>query len=180
MRTWDDYKKHVRAVDPESAKDLDEVENAAAIVSAMVAQRNALGLSQRDLAALCGIPQSSVARIESLRTLPNLGTLLRIFQRLGLKLTVTLERPGFPLPRAAKKAHDPKPRPIKKGPIHPHTSAGQGFFARVLCALKTARTSQGGRQAGWPRCRFRCSASAGYCHWRCSCIHSRSVHCSWQ
>ena len=105
MRTWDDYKKHVRAVDPESAKDLDEVESAAAIVSAMVAQRNALGLSQRDLAALCGIPQSSVARIESLRTLPNLGTLLRIFQRLGLMLTVTLERPGFPpAPRGEKSA----------------------------------------------------------------------------
>ena len=105
MRTWDDYKKHVRAVDPESAKDLDEVENAAAIVSAMVAQRNALGLSQRDLAALCGIRQSSVGGVECLRTLPNQGTLLRIFQRLGLKLTVTLERPGFPpAPRGEKSA----------------------------------------------------------------------------
>ena len=59
------------------------------IVKAMVEQRNALGLSQRELAALCGIPQSSVARIESFKTVPNLDTLLKIFQQLGLKLSVT-------------------------------------------------------------------------------------------
>lgn len=89
MKTWNDYKEHVRLVDPEIAKDIDEVENASAIVSAMVEQRNAMGLSQRELAELCGIPQSSVARIESLKTTPNLNTLLKIFQQLGLKLTVS-------------------------------------------------------------------------------------------
>ena len=52
----------------------------------MVEQRTSLGLSQRELAAMCGIPQSSVARIESFKTTPNLGTLLNIFQHLGLQL----------------------------------------------------------------------------------------------
>ena len=70
-------------------EDLEEVEGISAIVSAMVAQRTALGLSQRDLAAVCGIPQSSVARIEACKTTPNLGTLLNIPQHLGLQLTVT-------------------------------------------------------------------------------------------
>ena len=65
------------------------MEGISAIVSAMVAQRTALGLSQRDLAAVCGIPQSSVARIEACKTTPNLGTLLNILQHLGLQLTVT-------------------------------------------------------------------------------------------
>ena len=51
----------------------------------MVEQRTSLGLSQRELAAMCGIPQSSVARIESFKTTPNLGTLLNIFQHLGLQ-----------------------------------------------------------------------------------------------
>ena len=88
MKTWNDYKEHVRSIDPESGKDMDEIENISAIVSAMVEQRTSLGLSQRDLAAMCGIPQSSVARIESCKTTPNLGTLLNIFQHLGLKLTV--------------------------------------------------------------------------------------------
>ena len=89
MRTWNDYKEHVRTVDPEISKDMEEVEALSQIVKAMVEQRNALGLSQRELAALCGIPQSSVARIESFKTVPNLDTLLKIVQQLGLKLSVT-------------------------------------------------------------------------------------------
>ena len=93
MRTWNDYKEHVKNVDPEIAKDIEEVEGVSAIVSAMVEQRTAMGLSQRDLAAMCGIPQSSVARIESCKTTPNLGTLLNIFQHLGLQLTVTPSKP---------------------------------------------------------------------------------------
>lgn len=75
------------------AKDIEETEEIAAIVSAMVEQRNALGLSQRDLAAMCGLPQSSVARIESCKTTPNLSTLLNIFQHLGLTFTVSPARP---------------------------------------------------------------------------------------
>ena len=93
MKTWNDYKEHVRTVDPNVANDLKETEEIAAIVSAMVEQRTALGLSQRDLAAMCGIPQSSVARIESCKTTPNLGTLLNIFQHLGLRLTVSQVKP---------------------------------------------------------------------------------------
>ena len=93
MKTWEDYKEHVKAIDPESKKDFEEAENLASIVGAMIKQRNALGISQRELAAICGIPQSSVARIESCKTTPNLGTLLNIFQHLGLTLTVSQARP---------------------------------------------------------------------------------------
>ena len=35
MKTWNDYKEHVRTVDPEIGKDIDEVENISSIVSAM-------------------------------------------------------------------------------------------------------------------------------------------------
>lgn len=90
MKTWNDYKEYVRTVDPETAKDIKETEEVAAIVTAMIEQRNALGLSQRELAAMCGLPQSSVARIESCKTTPNLGTLLNIFQHLGLTLPSVL------------------------------------------------------------------------------------------
>ena len=93
MKTWDDYKKHVNAADPEAAKDIDEAQEITAIVSAMVKQRTSMGLTQRELASMCGIPQSSVARIESCKTTPNLGTLLTIFQHLGLRLTVTRSKP---------------------------------------------------------------------------------------
>jgi predicted transcriptional regulator len=88
MATWSDYKNHVRATNPEIGKDIDEVEAISQIVGAMIEQRHNLQLSQRELADLCGIPHSSVARIESGKTTPNLGTLLNIFQHLGLQLQV--------------------------------------------------------------------------------------------
>lgn len=53
MKTWNDYKEHVRTVDHEIRKDIDEVENISSIVSVIVEQRTSLGLSQRELAAMC-------------------------------------------------------------------------------------------------------------------------------
>ena len=92
MRTWNDYKEHVKSIDSESKKDIEEIESIAAIVGAVIEQRKAMGITQRELATLCGIPQSSVARIESYKTTPNLDTLLKIMRPLGLKLTVTLNK----------------------------------------------------------------------------------------
>lgn len=89
MKTWNEYKDYVKATDPEAKQDLEEVEALSQIVSAMVAQRHTLGLSQRDLAEICGLPQSSVARIESFKTTPNLDTLLKIMNALKLKITIT-------------------------------------------------------------------------------------------
>lgn len=89
MRSWTDYKEHVKRIDPQGERDLTEIETQAAIISAMIEQRNKLGLSQRELASLCNIPQSSVARIESFQTTPNLTTLLKLFRVLGLKISIT-------------------------------------------------------------------------------------------
>lgn len=73
---------------PEDKKNMENIENLAVIIGAMIDKRSELGISQRELAAICGIPQSSVARIESFKTTPNLNTLLKIMRPLGLKLTV--------------------------------------------------------------------------------------------
>ncbi len=89
MKNWNDYKKHVKDIDSITAKDIADIEEQAAIISAIIKARNEHGLSQRDLAAICNIPQSSVARIESFQTTPNLATLFKILKPLGLKLTVT-------------------------------------------------------------------------------------------
>lgn len=90
MRTWNDYKTHVKAIDEENKQQMEEIEEMAMIIGTVIEQRKALGMSQRDLASLCGIPQSSVARIESFKTTPNLDTLLKILQPLGLKLSISL------------------------------------------------------------------------------------------
>lgn len=86
---WNEYKEYVKQNDPLGKELIEEAETEAAIISAMISQRTSLGLSQRDLAALCNIPQSSIARIETNRITPRLDTLLHILNQLGLTLTVT-------------------------------------------------------------------------------------------
>ncbi|HAL02658.1 MAG TPA: transcriptional regulator [Lachnospiraceae bacterium] len=88
MDDWSRYKKDARTRKPELGKIIDETEEISAIVGAMIKQRHNLNLSQRDLAQLCGIPHSSVARIESGKSTPNLSTLLKIFHQLGLRFTI--------------------------------------------------------------------------------------------
>ena len=46
-----EYADQVKSTDPEAYQLLDEAKAEAAIISAMIQQRNALGLSQRDLAS---------------------------------------------------------------------------------------------------------------------------------
>lgn len=87
MKTWNEYKEYVKKMD--SNNDIEEVEQMACIISTMTNRRKELGLSQRDLAKMCNVPQSSIGRIESCRTTPNISTLLNIFKHLGLSFTIT-------------------------------------------------------------------------------------------
>ncbi len=87
---WNEYKTQVKETDPIGKALIDEAEAEAEIISAIIKQRNALGLSQRDLASLCDIPQSSVARIESSKTTPKLSTIIKICNQLGLSLNVSV------------------------------------------------------------------------------------------
>ncbi|SFC86975.1 helix-turn-helix domain-containing protein [Butyrivibrio sp. YAB3001] len=87
---WNEYKTQVKETDPIGKVLIDEAEAEAEIISAIIKQRNALGLSQRDLASLCDIPQSSVARIESSKTTPKLSTIIKICNQLGLSLNVSV------------------------------------------------------------------------------------------
>ncbi|MBR1670216.1 MAG: helix-turn-helix transcriptional regulator [Butyrivibrio sp.] len=89
MMNWNEYKTQVKQTDPIGKTLIDEAEAEAEIISAIIRQRNALGLSQRDLASLCNIPQSSVARIESSKTTPKLSTVIKICNQLGLTLNVS-------------------------------------------------------------------------------------------
>ena len=86
MKTWQDYKNHVKSIDEDNRILMEEIDELTSIVSAMIDKRTALGITQRELAQLCGLPQSSIARIESGRTIPKLDTLLKIIHPLGLKL----------------------------------------------------------------------------------------------
>ncbi len=88
MRTWNDYKEYVKSIDEESRLEMKQIEEMSAIVASMIQRRTELGMTQRSLAELCGVPQSSVARIESFKTVPKLDTLLKLMKPLGLTLQV--------------------------------------------------------------------------------------------
>ena len=88
MRTWRDYIKDVEEKDPSAANDIKEMEAVAVLITAIIARREELGYSQRELATLCELPQSSIARIESCVVIPKLDTLIKIMIPLGLSLSV--------------------------------------------------------------------------------------------
>lgn len=88
MRTWEDYKDHVKSISEEERRNMEEIEEVSSIVSSIIRRRQELGMSQRTLAERCGIPQSSIARIEALKTTPKLDTLVKLMQALNLKLQV--------------------------------------------------------------------------------------------
>ena len=89
MKTWNDYKCYVKNIDQEASDEIEEAEQLAYIISTMIERRKKLGLSQRDLAKMCNVPQSSIGRIESCKTIPNISTLINIFKHLGLSFTIT-------------------------------------------------------------------------------------------
>ncbi len=89
MKTWNDYKDYLNSIDQDASEDIEEAEQLAYIISAIIDRRKKLGLSQRDLAKMCDVPQSSIGRIESCKTMPNISTLLNIFKHLGLLFTIT-------------------------------------------------------------------------------------------
>lgn len=83
-----EYIAQVRTHGEEANLLMDEIEQDVQIINAIISQRQKLGLSQRDLAVLCHMPQSTIARIESYATTPNLDTLLKMMKHLGLKIQI--------------------------------------------------------------------------------------------
>lgn len=88
MKTWNDYKDYIKNISPNGENEISEIESLSSIISDIISKRNALGISQRELASMCNMPQSSIARIEACKTVPKLDTLLKLMKPLGLNLRV--------------------------------------------------------------------------------------------
>jgi len=59
------------------------------LIGKMIEAREKKGLSQRELAELCGVKQPAIARLESMKTSPQIDTLLKILAPLGYTLSIT-------------------------------------------------------------------------------------------
>lgn len=58
------------------------------LIGKLIEAREAKGLSQRELADICGVKQPAIARIESMRVTPQIDTLVKILQPLGYSLQI--------------------------------------------------------------------------------------------
>jgi ribosome-binding protein aMBF1 (putative translation factor) len=88
MKTWEEVMQQIKESGDEARKTLEEIEILTDIIAAIINKRIELGYSQRDLAKICKLPQSSIARIESFTVIPRINTLLQIMSPLGLTLSV--------------------------------------------------------------------------------------------
>jgi transcriptional regulator with XRE-family HTH domain len=72
-------------------KEYDALEEEFALASAMIAARSRAGLTQKQLATKMKTTQSTIARLESGKTLPSGRTLQRIAEATGSRLKIVFE-----------------------------------------------------------------------------------------
>ena len=58
------------------------------IVGELIKARKAMGMSQKELAQRCGLPQTTVGRIEAGLVVPNMLTLAKIAEVLQMEIAV--------------------------------------------------------------------------------------------
>lgn len=88
MKKWDQFLNEAGQNNEIAKQDIEALEVLSQIIASIIKKRNELGYSQRDLATICGLPQSSIARIESCLVKPNVETLIKIMRPLGLTISV--------------------------------------------------------------------------------------------
>lgn len=86
--SWNKVEKELKK-DRLSKIIIDESDSYIKLISPIIKKREELGLSQRDLADICELPQSTIARIETMATTANIKSLIKITKALGLKITIS-------------------------------------------------------------------------------------------
>lgn len=65
-----------------------QIEFETALIGKLIEAREQQGLSQRDLAEISGVKQPAIARLESMRSTPQIDTLFKVLQPLGYTLSI--------------------------------------------------------------------------------------------
>ena len=84
-RTFSDYMNDERKV---SAAERNRIEFEAELIGKLIETREEKGLSQRGLAELSGMKQPQIARLESMKSTPQLDTLFKVLTPLGYTLSI--------------------------------------------------------------------------------------------
>lgn len=86
INTFADYMADETRV---SSTEREQINFRVELIGKMIEAREKKGLSQRELAKLCGIKQPAIARLESMKSTPQIDTVLKILEPLGYTLSVT-------------------------------------------------------------------------------------------
>ena len=66
----------------------EQIEFETSLIGKLIEAREEKGLSQRDLAELSGVKQPAIARIESMRSTPQIDTLFKVLSPLGYTISI--------------------------------------------------------------------------------------------
>ncbi len=77
---------NIKSKNEESKLSIEASEKTIAIINKIVKARESLGLTQRELAKKCGIKQPALARIETFKVVPQINTLIKIAQAVGVNI----------------------------------------------------------------------------------------------
>ena len=83
---WQDVKNSMTSLTDEEKREVDLMSD---VITKIIERRQELGISQRELEKLTGVRQEAICRIENMRNMPQLDTLIKLMEPLGLKLSVT-------------------------------------------------------------------------------------------
>ena len=88
MKKYKNFDEMFNDNDYVSEEDREIINLEVKLIGKMIETREKQGLTQRDLAKISGVKQPAIARIESLRSTPQLDTLLKVLIPLGYSLEI--------------------------------------------------------------------------------------------
>ncbi len=84
-KTFDEMFKDENFVTPEERE---RINFEVSLIEKMIEAREAKGLSQRELAEISGVKQPAIARLESMKAIPQIDTLFKVLIPLGYTLEI--------------------------------------------------------------------------------------------
>ena len=83
--TFSDYMNDETRVDP---AERERINFEISLIGKMIEARERKGLSQRELAEISGLKQPAIARLESMKAMPQIDTLFKVLHPLGYTIEI--------------------------------------------------------------------------------------------
>ena len=84
MKTWDEFRKELDI----TTEDENQIQFEKELILTMIKIREEKGLTQAQLAQMCGVKQPVIARLETATHSPRIDSLLKVLTQLGYTLKI--------------------------------------------------------------------------------------------